>query len=129
MLLMPLHGSVVTEHHLPQRFAQVSQTGDVAVWSDVLVGGKKKSHKADSISCQPFLLSGGISLKHASQTDAWTTEKQTCCVQTWFSTLWLAILSDIAIKYLYLYHLQNLYCVVFTLIHSIVRSILSSNSV
>lgn len=42
MLLMPLHGSVVTEHHFPQCFAQVSQAGDVAVRSDVLVGEREK---------------------------------------------------------------------------------------
>ena len=36
MLLMPLHGPVVAEHHLPQCLAQVAQAGDVAVLSDVL---------------------------------------------------------------------------------------------
>lgn len=36
MLLVPLHGTVVTQHHLPQCFAEVRQAGDVTVQGDVL---------------------------------------------------------------------------------------------
>lgn len=36
MLLVPLHGTVVTQHHLPQCFAEVGQAGDVAVQGDML---------------------------------------------------------------------------------------------
>lgn len=36
MLLVPLHGTMVTQHHLPQRFAEVCQAGDVAVQGDML---------------------------------------------------------------------------------------------
>lgn len=36
VLLVPLHGAVVTQHHLPQCFAEVRQAGDVAVQGDVL---------------------------------------------------------------------------------------------
>jgi len=43
VLVVPLNGAVVAQHHLPQRFAQVCQAGYVAVRSDVLpTGGKEK---------------------------------------------------------------------------------------
>lgn len=36
MLLMPLHGAVVAQHHLPQCLAKICQARNVAVQSDVL---------------------------------------------------------------------------------------------
>lgn len=36
VLLVPLHGTVVTQHHLPQGFAEVRQAGNVAVQGDML---------------------------------------------------------------------------------------------
>lgn len=42
LLLVPLHGAVVAQHHLPQCLAQVRQAGDVAVQGDVLQEEKMK---------------------------------------------------------------------------------------
>lgn len=43
MLLVPLHGAVVAQHHLPQCFAEVCQAGDVAVQGDMLPVEKMKT--------------------------------------------------------------------------------------
>lgn len=45
VLLMPLHGPVVAQHHFPQCLAKVSQAGDVAVVGDVLRQGWKERYR------------------------------------------------------------------------------------
>lgn len=42
VLLVPLHGPVVAQHHFPQCLAEVSQAGDVAVCGDMLRQGGKE---------------------------------------------------------------------------------------
>jgi len=41
MILMPLHGSVVTEHDFPEGFAEISKAWNVAVWCNMLQKNKK----------------------------------------------------------------------------------------
>lgn len=36
MLLMPLHGAVIAQHHLPQSLTEIRQAGNVAVKGDML---------------------------------------------------------------------------------------------
>lgn len=52
VLFMPLHGPMVAEHHFPQCLAQVSQTWNVAVWSDVLLKGYKRWDKLWTLPLQ-----------------------------------------------------------------------------
>lgn len=63
MLLVPLHGAVVANHHLPQCLAQISQAGNVAVQSDMLPTREEKLTFTDE--SQMALTERTVDLQHA----------------------------------------------------------------
>lgn len=80
VLIVPLHGQIVTEHHLPQSLAEIGQAGDVAVCGDVLETERQKQRV--SVSPSQLLQSPTVSQWNKQQQKIFIS-KAACQQKEW----------------------------------------------